>query len=317
MSGSNKYIQSINYGKGINQNINRRADPQNPLTYCIFDTMDINFLHGSSAADYKLYCIECQNYMADRCAGVFNESQNWDQMCELYLHANKDTDWPNEAAIDRKSATVKPNYRKERTVGERLIRNALERRFLVYPNSAVTIKQFDPNQPNSPFYKEVCGTASIILSRIKNINRETIDNDRLMNEGLHHFTSCSDVLARIWLGYRQGEINIAGTALQKNLDANSVLYQDIWNRIVSMEKQQIASSANIGAQISWMDSRPYPEELLRPDYQKGIPNCAVPTNIPCWHKAPNNPNVCMLNQSPNLENMKGCYNDKHSCENSR
>ena len=36
--------------------------------------------------------------------------------------------------------------------------------------------------------------------------------------------------------------------------AAPAVYQDIWNRIVSMEKQQMASSASIGAQISWMDS---------------------------------------------------------------
>ena len=34
----NQYAKNINFGKAINQNINRDDDPQNPLTTCIFPT---------------------------------------------------------------------------------------------------------------------------------------------------------------------------------------------------------------------------------------------------------------------------------------
>ena len=242
MSNRNQYAKSINFGKAINQNINVDADPQNPLTSCIFPSAGNHFLHGSTTAKYRPYCSECENYMADRCAGVFNASEAWDDKCALYTNVNTDTIWPNQAAFNQTAAIIKPQFRGPRTVGEQLLRNTLERRFLLYPNCATRIVQFDPNTPNSPYYREPCGTC--MDPRVRNINAATIDNDPVMNAALDNYTACTDVFAVIWSAWKNNKLSIKGTKLEKNLEVNSALYNDILGRIIVNSERVVATSCS-------------------------------------------------------------------------
>ena len=140
-----------------------------------------------------LHCVECQNYMADRCSGTYNVNETWDNYCDIYARVNQDTVRPNQGAINQTAAAIYPSTRKSRTVGELLLRNSLERKFLLYPNWGVEMEQFDPNIANSPYYRLAkCSTSGAIVGHI---DKSTIDNDPLMNAALNNDTACADVLA--------------------------------------------------------------------------------------------------------------------------
>ena len=261
-----QYAKNINFGKNINQNINRSDDPQNPLTSCIFGTLGTNFLHGPTSRNYKPYCSECSNYMADRCSGTYNQSEAWDDKCSLYMAVNTDTIWPNTAAVNQTAATILPKWRKPRTVGEQLLRNSLERRFIVYPDTYFRVMQFDPNIANSPYYRQPCN--SCVDWNVRYIDARTIDNDPVMNAALDNFSACVDVFAIIWQAWKNGKLSIKGTRLEQNLHQNTALYNDIYGRIVANMSQTALVRAAIGTCHKQSAST-----VMMPDYSKGVPNC--------------------------------------------
>ena len=267
----NQYAKNINFGKAINQNINRDDDPQNPLTTCIFPTLGTMFLHGPTAARYRPHCEECQNYMADRCSGTYNQADAWDDKCNLYAVTNTDTVWPNTAAINQIAATILPKWRKPRTVGEQLLRNSLERRFIVYPDSYLRLRQFDQNIANSPFYREPCNTC--VNWDIRYIDASTIDSDPVMNAALDNFSSCVDVFAIIWHAWKNGKLSIKGTKLEQNLHNNSALYNDIYGRIMANMSRSTNASQCLGSCHPQNAS-----SQMMPDYSKGVPNCGKSQN---------------------------------------
>ena len=263
---SSNYANNINFGKAINQNINRVDDPQNPLTMCLFPDLGTQFLHGATSTFYKPYCGECQNYMADRCAGVYNQSEAWDDKCNLYVAANTQTIWPNQAAINQTAAVISPSFRMPRTVGEQLLRNTLERRFLVYIQNPLIIKQFDQNIPNSPYYRSPCSKCA--TPRVKFIDAATIDHDPVMNAGLDNYTACTDVFAIIWSAWKNNKLNIKGTKLEQNLASNGALYNDILGRI-DANTARLTKGGCGGGSCKHKDAM----SQIVPNYGKGLPNC--------------------------------------------
>jgi hypothetical protein len=239
-NGNSHYAKNINFGKAMNENINVVSDPQNPLTSCLFPSADNHFLHGSTTSRYTPHCRECENYMADRCAGVYKDSETWDDKCMLYMNVNQDTVWPNQAAINSTASTVSVS-RNPRTVGEHLLRNSLERRYLVYPKNVMRLMQFDPNSPNSPFYRDPCGSST--MPQIKHID-SLIDNDPLMNTAIENYTACADVLAILWSAWKSNKLNISGTKLEKHLMSNTSFYSDLFNRIKTSEQHISSISCN-------------------------------------------------------------------------
>ena len=266
MSRNNNYAKSINFGKSINQNINRTTDPQNPLTSCIFPTLGSIFLHGASASRIRPYCEECQNYMADRCSGMYDNSETWDNKCNLYMAVNTETSRPNTGAINNTAAAIQPQWRLPRTTGENLLRNSLERRYILYPDSNITLQQFDPNIPNSPYYRRSCSMSS--NWKVKNIDGSTVDKDPLMNAALDNYSACTDVFAIIWHAWKNKKLQISGTRLERNLQDNSALYNDIYGRIVRNTSRNQEQNPCILAAKPQMAS----SELI-PGYKKGIPKC--------------------------------------------
>ena len=267
MSRKNNYAKNINFGKSINQNINRDDDPQNPLTTCIFDSLGTNFLHGPTVNRYKPYCSECANFMADRCSGTYNQNEAWDNKCNLYMAVNTDTVWPNTGAVNQVAATILPKWRKPRTVGEQLLRNSLERRFIVYPDTHFRVRQFDPNIANSPYYREPYNSCTDW--NVRYINSSTIDKDPVMNAALDNFSACVDVFAIIWHAWKNNKLSIRGTRLEQNLKQNSALYNDIYGRIISNMTQTALTNSALG-----QCSRQSASNIMMPQYSKGVPNCS-------------------------------------------
>ncbi len=267
MSNNNKYAKNINFGKAINQNINRTIDPQNPLTMCIFPDLGTQFLHGATSSNYRPYCSECQNYMADRCSGTYDSSETWDDKCTLYANVNTDTYWPNQAAVNQIAAAILPSFRKKRTVGEQLLRNSLERRFIVYPQVNMTVQQFDPNIANSPYYRKPCNSCA--QWQVRFINKDTIDQDRLMNAAIDNYTACADIFAIIWHAWKNKNLsNIQNTRLEKNLQQNGALYNDLFGRIAANMSRNDVTKGQIDSCTTYSSNA-----ALMPHYQKGVPNC--------------------------------------------
>ena len=70
---------SYNYSKIDNFGSNAASQVDNPLTYCVNNTLDQRFLHGSGVSDLGQHSRPCQLFMSEYCA------QGWDKFCDLQL----------------------------------------------------------------------------------------------------------------------------------------------------------------------------------------------------------------------------------------
>ena len=120
------YATYFNFGQSTNNNIKSPNDTSNPLTYCMLQTSNSKFIHGSTAAQYTPQCPECQTYMKEIAAGMHGYNI-WNDYCEAYSQLNTDTSWPNSSAINTQAFSIYNSSTKDKnTVGDNLIRNALE-----------------------------------------------------------------------------------------------------------------------------------------------------------------------------------------------
>jgi hypothetical protein len=221
------YRKFYDFGSSMNNNVNNVNNPSNPLTYCLFDTKSVQFNHGSTAATYDPMCNECQSYMALRCAGKYNDSETWDQYCEVYYKSNTDTYWPNRAAIERIPACI-TNMCGKITLGQSMLRNAAERRFLEFPLCAKKYTQFDPNVANSPLIEQVNGCECNYTSIKLNLgNIAALNSDRLMNKCLDNFQAVADILAIIYKGVQVLNVNLNGTRLGQHFAQYGKFYDSI------------------------------------------------------------------------------------------
>jgi len=206
MSRNRIYPKFIEYGSGMNKNILNPMDQANPLTYAILPTFNTVFLHGSSSSNLLKtpYSPGSQNYMSERCSIVY------DGFCEGYVKFNPDFYWPNVAAIDNLTLNIAKNYLKiKTTVGQDMIRNAAERRFLTYANVTSYAEPFDPNVANSPLVTRYSSTYNVGTIGYKNLDDPAaIDNDQLMMAVLENWPACFDVLTKIYMGYKNKDPRI-------------------------------------------------------------------------------------------------------------
>jgi hypothetical protein len=163
--------------------------------------------------------------MANRCAGEFSENDTWDKYCKFYYNNNNDTNWPNNAAINKVSASIIQSIFKL-TQGQMLLRNSAERKYLQYPYLSNKYQQFDPNVANSPMIRipmdyDGYSSVNVVLDTTK------IDNDPLMNACIEDYKSCSDVFSYIYQVYKNKLLNLNGTKLGKHFDNNSLFYENI------------------------------------------------------------------------------------------
>ena len=216
------YKKFYNFGKNMNRNVTDVNNPSNPLSYCLFDTPSVQFLHGSTAATYKPQCQECQSYMSLRCSGQYSESENWDGYCEIYFNGNTDTYWPNEAAIEKIPACI-INMCGNLTIGQKMLRNSLEKRFLEFPYCSKKYIQFDPNVANSPLIDYPngceCNYTSVIVKLGGDLSQ--LNNDRLLNKAIDNYRCCADVLSIMYDFVIKYKINLNNTRLGEHFRQHS------------------------------------------------------------------------------------------------
>lgn len=226
------YKEFIQYGNAVNNQVNSPFNASNPLTYCLFPTMGTSFQHGSSIANdlTTTYNPKCEYFMAERC------SLEWDGFCEAYKLLNIDTYWPNSGVIDSTAYTFAQNFLKNNrpTVGEIMIRNSVNIKFLAFPGVTPDVEQFDPNTANSPnvnVYSNYITTPSII----KSLDKIDIEKDQHIGLMLDNPTPCFDVLSRIYLGFQRKEPTtqkIKGTRLEKFFQQNNTLFDSFLQQAI-------------------------------------------------------------------------------------
>ena len=218
------YARIYDFGPSVNKNINEINNTTNPLTYCTYQNFNSKFLHGSSASVYSPQSGQCQSYLADRCAGMSDKKHLWDKYCQANYEINNQTYWPNQAAI---SAT---EYNQVAVVysfslADHLLRNSCERYFVNYPTVSPNYEPFDPSNSASPFYNNYSAEYGPLKYNFKNLNPNTLNQNRLMNRVLENPLSSTDILARIYHHMEQGNINLNRTKLGQFLKNNKKFYK--------------------------------------------------------------------------------------------
>ena len=205
------YSSISNFG-----NTKKLSEVDNPLTYCINNTLDNKFLHGGPLGilDAGQGCNNCQLFLSDYC------SQEWDSYCE-YASNNIDTHYPSTMNIPNSEYNLP-----ELNSGEILIRNTASRKYLVKMlNGNELWKPFDPTVANSPMIREWIHTKSsqMPMTPVYMVDPNNIDNDVVMNKIIRNPKIATDILLNIYKNMKRNNTlnNLQNTNLGKFFKANS------------------------------------------------------------------------------------------------
>lgn len=165
----------------------------NPLSYCIDNTMDQRFLHGSSSDTFGQHSKACQAYLSDYCA------DNWDEFCELAASNKSVNQYPNNI---QGCESVGDTPCLGMTAGEILIHNTASKKYLKSMNGCVKkFEPFDPNVATSPMIsywtKEYCSGNRGCVPTFE-VDPSTIDNDVVMDKILAKPIVALDILVNIY-----------------------------------------------------------------------------------------------------------------------
>ena len=156
-------------------------DPNNnPLTYCLINTVDSGFIHGGAGLTISgKHSNNCQAFMASYCAN------KWDNVCEYASHDQ--SMYPNMLG----------NTTNFLTSGQTLIANAASRKYISkkYGTCDLTWQPFDPTVASSPLISFWEGKECV---RVYEVNPKEIDNDPLMNKILQNPIVAWSILVNIY-----------------------------------------------------------------------------------------------------------------------
>ena len=203
----------------------------NPLTYCVNNTLDNKFLHGGTGDMHLISggqgCENCQLFLSDYCA------QGWDGYCE-YASQNLDPRYPSSMDIPNCGVTPQ-GYNKAicLTQGEVLVRNTASRKYLVKMIQGKEIWQpFDPTVADSPMIRKWVQTdGPLTMTPIYAVDPNNIDNDEVMNKILQVPRIAVDILANIRMTMtRNGTISqLDNTKLGDFFNRNKEYFSNLKN----------------------------------------------------------------------------------------
>jgi hypothetical protein len=220
------YPKFLQFGNAMNPNVKNPLDQSNPLTYCLIPSYNSQFLHGSTSSNllYTPSGPGCMNYMSERCSIVY------DGYCRAYKDLNTDTSWPNLGCIDNLSFNLAKTFQRiNTTTGQNMVRNAAERRFIVYPGIVMTAEPFDPNVANSPIVSRYLNSYKPGPVGFKNLNDPSkVDNDDLIHEMCTHWQACLDILTKIYKGWKEQnpDIKIYPSRFQLFLESKAGVFEE-------------------------------------------------------------------------------------------
>ena len=195
---------------------NEQSEVNNPLTYCINNTIDNRFLHGGNQDIYGQHSKPCQAYLSDYCAN------KWDGFCE-YASQNDSVSYPNN--LDSCGSDVAC---RGLNAGEVLIRNTASKKYLKEMGNCVQkFEPFDPTVASSPMISYwtpgTCNTYSNTCIPVYAVDPASIDSDVVMDKILSKPIIALDILINIFNTMtREGTINkLSNTKLGKFYAENS------------------------------------------------------------------------------------------------
>lgn len=170
----------MNYSSISNFGPNTVSEVNNPLSYCMNNNADQQFLHGSSSYTLGQYSKPCQIFMSEYC------SQGWDGFCEK-ASQNNNSSFPNQVLESCPCSNCPNEINGHRpTAGQILIHNTAARKYLVHMyNGEVKSELFDPNVPTSPrisYYVPDTKSCFTRMIPVYAVDPKTIDNDIVMDK---------------------------------------------------------------------------------------------------------------------------------------
>lgn len=201
------YANYTQFGK------NERHQVTDPLTYCLVDSDDRKFLHGSNAVLYGPRSYPCQAYMAQRCA------EKWDGFCEyFYVQHSEKSVWPDTRLWpDTLMANTWGSQVSDLTIGEQLLKNTAMLKYCTFPGCNAVQELFNPLDPASPkitrwVNKETGGNEQCIpVCRV--LDRKNVDQDPVMNRMLANPKAAAQTLINICNTSKRMGDNLAGTKI--------------------------------------------------------------------------------------------------------
>lgn len=168
---------------------NNYSHVNNPLTYCLDNTIEQRFLHGSSHSDtLGQHSKSCQLFLSEYC------SQKWDNFCEA-ASQNNSKSYPfhsQHSSLDNTCSNL--------TAGESLILNTASRKYLVKMlNCDKVYKPFDPTVATSPmisYWVPNCYASTCIP--VYEVDPKNIDDDIVMNKILENPKIATNLLTNIF-----------------------------------------------------------------------------------------------------------------------
>jgi len=238
------YTTLSNFGSKKSKKIDV-TDPANPLTYCLTDSLSTQFIHGPTSSKYHSRCKECQNYLKLRCAGKYNKNETWDKYCQFYFESNKNK-YNSARGGQANLASVSRSFPEPLSFGEQLLHNAAEEKFIRYPYKNVNFEQFDPTVGNSPYIELSCNDSDFVAFSGHEviIDKNGLDDDRLMNQMLKHPKAAANVLTRIYEAYNNNSIDISGTKLETHLNNNKNVYEQLLQRLINSDPNSQYGATN-------------------------------------------------------------------------
>lgn len=207
-----------------------------PLTYCVLNDNSSFLVHGSGPATSgllkdKASCLPCQTYMAEHCSG------KWTDQCSKFVRFNQRPLRAGLGSMDPTSFRKAASFRRyEPTDGDSLVRNAIEKKFFVYPDVRESREVFDPIIPTSPTYPRYTrsGPSRILSYALNPHSRGHLhDNDPHIKMMLDNMDLCFDLLVKMYVMHkkRTAEFNsFAGgqrnTTLVSYLKAHAPLFEE-------------------------------------------------------------------------------------------
>lgn len=187
-----------------------KNNPQEPLAYCVNQTVNSEMKHGVIGDLFGPNSAKCQWYMADRCA------KNWDKYCDAYYMTNQGSRsyYPNMASVEGfKTPSTKLS------MGDMLLRTTAQRKYLDLNGCRKYVEAFDPLVANSPpVVRYDCnaskrlGVAPKLTAKL-DLDLDGVDNDPVMNLCLDNPEVCSDSLGELKKHKDRGALNLNGTRL--------------------------------------------------------------------------------------------------------
>lgn len=221
---------------------NNPYDTSNPLSFILSDNIDSAFLHGPNAYTHGPFSPVGQNFMKMYASGYYDKQNTWDKKCSFYFEKYNKFDTAPFPTVNQATSNLRgylftlEHNGNQMSLGQMLLRNAAELKFVEYSGIIQKVEPFNSTIPNSPLvFSENPQIQSGNDIKIL-VDGSTIDNCPLMNFILQGspfmFKSALDILLLIFIAYKGGSIDIKNTKLEKFFIANYTYFSDLVPRFI-------------------------------------------------------------------------------------